>query len=66
MNRPAAQQELRDDPSKIVLAVEEFLRAFGVVTAFRIATQLVDEGIAAQLKAFRIRGEASMLQALAA
>ena len=36
---PDRQQELRDDPSKIVLAVEEFLRVFGVVTAFRIATK---------------------------
>ncbi len=39
---PDAQQELRDDPSKIVLAVEEFLRAFGVVTAFRIATREIE------------------------
>jgi cytochrome P450 len=36
---PERQQELRDHPSKIVLAVEEFLRVFGPVTAFRIATR---------------------------
>lgn len=39
---PDRQQELRDDPSKIVLAVEEFLRSFGVVTAFRIATKEIE------------------------
>jgi cytochrome P450 len=36
---PEQQQELRDNPDRIVLAVEEFLRIFGPVTAFRIATR---------------------------
>jgi cytochrome P450 len=36
---PEQQQELRDNPDRIVLAVEEFLRIFGPVTAFRIATK---------------------------
>jgi cytochrome P450 len=36
---PAQQQELRDNPDRIVLAVEEFLRIYGPVTAFRIATR---------------------------
>jgi cytochrome P450 len=36
---PEQQQELRDNPDRIVLAVEEFLRVFGPVTAFRIATK---------------------------
>ena len=37
-SNPGHQRSLRDDPSKIVLAVEEFLRAFAPVTVFRIAT----------------------------
>src|SRR3546814_16177171 len=36
------QSALRNDPSQIVLAVEEFLRAFAPVTAFRIATKEID------------------------
>jgi cytochrome P450 len=36
---PEQQQELRDNPDRLVLAVEEFLRIFGPVTAFRIATK---------------------------
>lgn len=36
---PEQQQQLRDNPDQIVLAVEEFLRVFGPVTAFRIATK---------------------------
>ncbi len=36
---PEQQQDLRDNPDQIVLAVEEFLRIFGPVTAFRIATR---------------------------
>jgi cytochrome P450 len=39
---PEKQQELRENPDKIVLAVEEFLRCFGVVTAFRIATKEIE------------------------
>jgi cytochrome P450 len=39
---PEKQQDLRDNPEKIVLAVEEFLRCFGVVTAFRIATREIE------------------------
>lgn len=38
-SHPEQQQALRDDPSQIVLAVEEFLRAFAPVTAFRIAAK---------------------------
>ncbi|KPF84158.1 cytochrome [Novosphingobium sp. AAP93] len=36
---PDQQQELRDHPERIVLAVEEFLRVYGPVTAFRIAVR---------------------------
>ena len=36
---PDQQKELRENPDKIVLAVEEFLRVYGPVTAFRIATR---------------------------
>ncbi|MEY2943230.1 MAG: hypothetical protein RLY97_1244, partial [Pseudomonadota bacterium] len=36
---PAQQQELRDHPERMVLAVEEFLRIYGPVTAFRIAVR---------------------------
>lgn len=39
---PDHQSELRGDPSKIVLAVEEFLRAFAPVTAFRIAAKEIE------------------------
>lgn len=39
---PEQQQDLRENPDKIVLAVEEFLRCFGVVTAFRIATKEIE------------------------
>lgn len=39
---PDQQNTLRNDPSQIVLAVEEFLRAFAVVTAFRIATKEIE------------------------
>src|SRR3546814_20742893 len=35
-SHPEHQNALRNDPSQIVLAVEEFLRAFAPVTAFRI------------------------------
>lgn len=38
-SHPADQNRLRNDPSQIVLAVEEFLRAFAPVTAFRIASK---------------------------
>ena len=36
---PEQQRQLRNNPDQIVLAVEEFLRVFGPVTAFRIATK---------------------------
>ncbi len=39
---PAQQQELRDHPERIVLAVEEFLRVYGPVTAFRIAAREIE------------------------
>lgn len=39
---PDKQQELRDDPKKIVLAVEEFLRAFAPVSVFRIAAKEIE------------------------
>ena len=39
---PEQQQELRDHPERIVLAVEEFLRVYGPVTAFRIAAREVE------------------------
>jgi cytochrome P450 len=39
---PEQQQELRENPDRIVLAVEEFLRIFGPVTAFRIATREIE------------------------
>lgn len=38
-SHPAAQNSLRSDPSQIVLAIEELLRAFAPVTAFRIASK---------------------------
>ncbi|AMK25638.1 cytochrome P450 (plasmid) [Sphingobium sp. SJ10-10] len=41
-SHPDKQNELRADPSLIVLAVEEFLRAFAPVTAFRIATKVIE------------------------
>lgn len=41
-SHPDKQNELRNDPSLIVLAVEEFLRAFAPVTAFRIATKVIE------------------------
>ncbi|MDE1184713.1 cytochrome P450, partial [Paraburkholderia sp.] len=41
-SHPEKQNELRADPSQIVLAVEEFLRAFAPVTAFRIATKVIE------------------------
>src|SRR3546814_3923656 len=41
-SHPEHQNALRNDPSQIVLAVEEFLRAFAPVTAFRIATKEID------------------------
>jgi len=39
---PERQQELREHPDRIVLAVEEFLRVFGPVTAFRIASREIE------------------------
>lgn len=39
---PEQQQELRDNPDRIVLAVEEFLRVYGPVTAFRIAAREIE------------------------
>lgn len=39
---PERQAELRAEPKKIVLAVEEFLRAFAPVTAFRIAAKEIE------------------------
>ena len=39
---PEQQQELRDHPDRIVLAVEEFLRVYGPVTAFRIAVREIE------------------------
>lgn len=39
---PDKQQELRDDPKKVVLAVEEFLRAFAPVSVFRIAAKEIE------------------------
>jgi cytochrome P450 len=36
------QNRLREDPSQIVLAVEEFLRGFAPVTAFRIASKEIE------------------------
>jgi len=41
-SHPEKQNELRADPSLIVLAVEEFLRAFAPVTVFRIATKEIE------------------------
>jgi cytochrome P450 len=41
-SNPDAQNSLRADPSQSVLAVEEFLRAFAPVTAFRIATREIE------------------------
>jgi cytochrome P450 len=38
-SHPGHQNSLREDPSLIVLAVEELLRAFAPVTVFRIATK---------------------------
>jgi cytochrome P450 len=38
-SHPEEQNSLRNNPSQIVLAVEEFLRAFAPVTAFRIASK---------------------------
>jgi cytochrome P450 len=39
---PDHQNQLRNDPSLIVVAVEEFLRAFAPVTAFRIAAREIE------------------------
>ena len=39
---PDKQQELRDNPKQIVLAVEEFLRAFAPVSVFRIAAKEIE------------------------
>ena len=39
---PEQQQELRDHPERIILAVEEFLRVYGPVTAFRIAAREIE------------------------
>ncbi|WP_443478740.1 cytochrome P450 [Novosphingobium aerophilum] len=39
---PDQQQELRDNPDRMVLAVEEFLRVYGPVTAFRIASREIE------------------------
>jgi len=39
---PEQQQELRENPDRIVLAVEEFLRVYGPVTAFRIAAKEIE------------------------
>ena len=41
-SHPEHQNSLRNDPSQIVLAVEEFLRAFAPVTAFRIASKEIE------------------------
>ena len=41
-SHPDQQEELRQTPSKIVLAVEEFLRAFAPLTVFRIATKEIE------------------------
>ncbi len=38
-SHPEQQNRLRENPGEIVLAVEEFLRAFAPVTPFRIATR---------------------------
>lgn len=40
--RPELQQQLRNDPALIPAATDEFIRAFGVVTTFRYATQDMD------------------------
>jgi cytochrome P450 len=40
--RPELQDQLRGDPSLIPAATDEFIRAFGVVTTFRYATQDMD------------------------
>ncbi|MBB35926.1 MAG: cytochrome [Hirschia sp.] len=42
VRHPEQQQELREHPERIVLAVEEFLRVYGPVTAFRIAAQEIE------------------------
>lgn len=39
---PEQQRELRENPDRIVLAVEEFLRVYGPVTAFRIAAREIE------------------------
>ena len=39
---PDQQRELRDNPDRMVLAVEEFLRVYGPVTAFRIASREIE------------------------
>jgi cytochrome P450 len=39
---PDQQRELRENPDRIVLAVEEFLRIYGPVTAFRIAVREIE------------------------
>jgi cytochrome P450 len=40
--RPELQDQLRADPKLIPAAADEFIRAFGVVTTFRYATQDMD------------------------
>ena len=40
--RPELQAQLRADPALIPAAADEFIRAFGVVTTFRYATQDMD------------------------
>jgi cytochrome P450 len=40
--RPELQAQLRADPTLIPAATDEFIRAFGVVTTFRYATQDLD------------------------
>jgi cytochrome P450 len=40
--RPELQMQLRNDPALIPAATDEFIRAFGVVTTFRYATQDMD------------------------
>jgi cytochrome P450 len=41
-NNVAQQEELRADPSKLVLAIEEMLRAYAAVTTFRTVTRDVE------------------------
>lgn len=41
-SNPDKQDELRSNPALIVLAIEELLRAFAPVTAFRIASKVIE------------------------